>query len=240
MTSPVLCKGIDSVGDVRTLSVSTSGELNISSGGSALATEATLATLSGNVTACDTGSVTIASSALPSGASTESTLSAMSAKITTYNTGSVTIASSALPSGASTESTLSSMSAKLPASLGQKTPALSLSSVSPSASSQDSLSVATTSSDTSVSKDTSGYDSVGVIVESSASDTKAGLEWSHDNSNWFFVEQASVVSSVSPADSGTAQNCLYFKVGVLAKYVRVHVYNPDVATASVEVLSNLA
>lgn len=240
MTSPVLCKGIDSVGDVRSLSVSTSGELNISSGGSALATETTLATLSGNVTACDTGNVTISSSVLPSGASSEATLSTLDGKVTACDTGDVTVSTCALPSGASSESTLSAMSAKLPASLGQKTPALSLSSVSPSASSQDSLSVATTSSDTTVSKDTAGYESIGVIVESSASDTKAGLEWSHDNSNWFFVEQAQTVSSVSPADSGTAQNSLYFKVGVLAKYVRVHVYNPDVATASVEVLVNLA
>ena len=115
-----------------------------------------------------------------------------------------------------------------------------MSSVSPSVSSQDSLSVATTSSDTSVSKDTGGYDSIGVIVESSASDTKASLEWSHNNSDWFFVESASTVASVSPADSGTAQNTLYFKVGVLAKYVRVHVYNPNVASASVKVLVNLA
>lgn len=66
------------------------------------ATEATLSTLNGKVTACNTGAVTVAASALPSGAATEATLSALNAKITAANTGAVVIASSALPSGAAT------------------------------------------------------------------------------------------------------------------------------------------
>ena len=62
--------------------------------------------LNSKVVACDTSSVTIASSALPSGAATEATLSALDAKVTAVDTSSVTIASSALPSGAATEATL--------------------------------------------------------------------------------------------------------------------------------------
>jgi len=62
--------------------------------------------LDAKVTACNTNSVTIASSALPSGAATEATLSALNTKVTAVDTSSVTIASSALPSGAATEATL--------------------------------------------------------------------------------------------------------------------------------------
>ena len=229
MTTPVLCKGIDTNGDILSLALKNDGSLNVSSSGGALATETTLASMNGKITSCDTSAL-----------ATEATLASMNGKITACDT-----------SALATEATVSAMSAKLPASLGQATAANSLSVVLSSdnntvsmitatASSQDSLSVATASSDTSVSKDTAGYERAGIIVKSSASDTKAGLEWSHDNSTWFFVEQAQTVSSISPADGGTAQNSLYFKVGVLAKYFRVHVYNPDVATASVEVLVNLA
>lgn len=66
-------------------------------------------------------SVTIGSSALPTGAATETTLSSLNGKVTAVNTGAVVVSSSALPTGAATETTLSAMSAKLPATLGQKT-----------------------------------------------------------------------------------------------------------------------
>jgi len=66
------------------------------------ATETTLSSLNGKVTACDTGAVTVASSALPTGAATESTLSSLNGKVTACNTGNVTVSSSALPTGAAT------------------------------------------------------------------------------------------------------------------------------------------
>lgn len=47
---------------------------------SGAATESTLSTLNGKVTACNTGAVVVSSSALPSGAATESTLSTLSGK----------------------------------------------------------------------------------------------------------------------------------------------------------------
>ena len=69
--------------------------------------------LDGKVTACNTGNVTIASSALPTGAATESSLSSIDGKVTACNTGAVVVSSSALPSGAATESTLSTLNTKV-------------------------------------------------------------------------------------------------------------------------------
>lgn len=77
---------------------------------SGAATEATLSTLNGKVTACNTGAVVVSSSALPTGAATETTLAAASAKLpatlgqkTSANSMAVVIASdqSALPVAAS-------------------------------------------------------------------------------------------------------------------------------------------
>lgn len=79
------------------------------------ATETTLSTLNGKVTAVDTGNVTVASSALPTGAATEATLSALNGKVTAVDTGAVTVAASALPTGAATEATLSSLNGKVTA-----------------------------------------------------------------------------------------------------------------------------
>jgi hypothetical protein len=79
------------------------------------ATESTLSTLNGKVTAVNTGAVVISSSALPTGAASESTLSALNTKVTACNTGAVVVSSSALPTGAATEATLSSLSAKVAA-----------------------------------------------------------------------------------------------------------------------------
>ena len=68
-----------------------------------------LDSLDGKVTACNTGAVTVASSALPTGASTLSEqqtqttkLTSLDGKVTACDTGSVTVASSVLPTGAST------------------------------------------------------------------------------------------------------------------------------------------
>ncbi len=86
---------------------------------SALATQATLSSIDGHITACNTGAVVVSSSALPAGACTESTLSSLNGKVTACDTGSIsgTVAVSAvagnvacthaslpLPSGASTAS----------------------------------------------------------------------------------------------------------------------------------------
>jgi len=162
-----------------------------------------------------------------------------------------------LPAGASTSAlqttgntAITTMSGKLPASLGSKTSSASLSvtmssdkgaidvnSVIASVSSDSgSIAISGGASDTSQSKDTAGYTSVGVIVTSDQTDTKAGLEWSHDNVTYHAVEQGVTIPSV--VGLSATENVTYFKVGVLAKYVRVHV--KATTACSAKVLINLA
>jgi hypothetical protein len=222
-TQPVLIKGIDSSNNVLPVSLSATGEMNIAS--------ASGLTVSGSVDVGNfpaTQPVSAVSLPLPAGASTSALQSA-------------------------TNSGIADMSVKLPLSLGSKSSATSLSitmssdespidvnSVIASASSSDSLTIATLATDVSVSKLTSGFTSVGVIVESTTAEVKTSLQWSHDNMNWYQVESRQSLSTITDASGSNGQNTLYFKVGVLAKYVRVQVYNPDAASASVKVLVNLA
>ena len=205
MTTPVLCRGIDSNGDVLSMSLSASGEMNIASA-SAL-------------------SVTAAALPLPSGASTSA--------LQTTNTAAITAMSGKLP--ASLGSTTSA--ASLSVTISSDEPAINVTSVIASASSDSgSLSISGAGSDTSQSKDTAGFTSVGVIVTSDQTDTKAGLEWSHDNVTYHAVEQGLTIPSV--VGLSATENVIYFKVGVLAKYVRVHVKATTACVA--KVLVNLA
>jgi hypothetical protein len=141
-----------------------------------------------------------------------------------------------------------------PASLGSKTsagslsitmssdePPIDVSSVIASASSSDSLTIGFGATDVSVSKDTAGFTSVGCIIESTTASIKTSLQWSHDNTNWYQVESRQSLSTITDASDSNGQNTLYFKVGVLAKYVRVQCHNPELAgSATVKVLVNLA
>lgn len=222
-TQPVLIKGVDAFNNVLPVSLSATGEMNIAS--------ASGLSVSGSVNIDNfpvEQPVSAVSLPLPTGASTSDLQSA-------------------------TNSGIADMSAKLPLSLGSKSSAESLSitmssdespidvnSVIASASSSDSLTIATLATDVSVSKDTAGFTSVGCIVESTTAVVKTSLQWSHDNMNWYQVESRQSLSTITDASDSNGQNTLYFKVGVLAKYVRVQCYNPDEATASVKVLVNLA
>lgn len=58
----------------------------------------TLSAINGKITACDTGAVVVAGSALPTGASTEATVAALNAKVTAVNTGAVVVASGSITS----------------------------------------------------------------------------------------------------------------------------------------------
>ncbi len=220
MTTPVLCRGMDSNGDVLSMSLSTSGAMNIASA-SALDVSGSSISVS-NLPA--TQAVSAVSLPLPSGAST-------SGLQTTGNTA------------------ITTMSGKLPASLGSKTsatslsitmssdePAIDVNSVIASVSSEASLTILAGASDTTTFKDTAGYTSVGVIATSTQTDTKVGLEWSHDNSTYYAVEQGLTIPSV--IGLGATENVSYFKVGVLAKYVRVHI--KATTACSSKVLINLA
>ena len=84
------------------------------------ATEATLSSLNGKVTAVDTGSVTVVSSALPTGAATETTLA--------------TLATEATVSTLATESTLSALNNKVTLGAGLNTSAIRVVQASDSAS----------------------------------------------------------------------------------------------------------
>ena len=69
--------------------------------------------IDGKIVACNTGSVVVSSSALPSGAASESSLAALNGKIVSCDTGSVVVSSSALPSGAASESSLAALNGKI-------------------------------------------------------------------------------------------------------------------------------
>ena len=74
---------------------------------------ASLSSMDSKLVTCDTGSVVVSSSALPTGAASESSLAALNAKITACDTSSVSVASSALPSGAASESSLAALNGEV-------------------------------------------------------------------------------------------------------------------------------
>ena len=221
-TQPVLIKGIDSSNNVLPVSLSASGEVNIASA-SALDVSGTISVDNFPITQA----VSATALPLPAGASTSALQTAGNTEITT-------------------------MSGKLPATLGSKTSATSLSVTMSSdegpidvsfasASSTQTLSIGFGATSTSTAKDTAGYTSVGVIVESSTASIKTSIQWSHDNTNWYQVESRQSLSTITDASDSNGQNTLYFKVGVLAKYARVQCHNPEIAgSADVKVLVNLA
>ncbi len=128
--------GKDSSGNLRALSVSTTGVLNVAATAlplpSGAATEATLAAMSAKLPAslgiklaAGSLSIVLASDGilpLPSGAATEAkqdtgntSLASIDSKIVACNTGAVVVSSSALPSGAATEGTLATLNGKVTA-----------------------------------------------------------------------------------------------------------------------------
>ena len=121
----LLVYGFDGVNNQK-IATNTLGVLSANILASALptgaATDATLASLSAKVTACNTGAVTVSASALPTGAATDATLTSINGKITAVNTGAVTVSSSVLPTGAATsaaqttaQSSFTSIDGKIPA-----------------------------------------------------------------------------------------------------------------------------
>lgn len=224
-TTPVLIKSTDSSNNVLPVSLSSTGEVNIAAASSLSVTSTTLAL--------------------------ETTASAMSAKLPA-TLGQKAKASSLAVTLASDEDTLATSSAQLPSSLGQTTKAAStsvtlasdqgaitVSSTLSAASSSDSLTITSGSTDTSVSKDTAGYSKIGVVLESDKTDTEAQIKWSHDDVTYYAVESKQVVTSTADVGGGSAINSLYYILNPIAKYVRVDVKNPDIASATVKVLVNL-
>ncbi len=211
-TQPVLIKSTDSSNNVLPVSLSATGEVNIAAASTLATSSAQLPTTIGQTTKSASLAVTLASD----------------------------------------EDTLATSSAQLPSTLGQTTKsgstsvtiasdqgALTVSSTLSAASSSDSLTIASSSTDTSVSKDTAGYSKIGVVLESDKTDTEAQIKWSHDDVTYYAVESKQVVTSTADVGGGAAINSLYYILSPIAKYVRVDVKNPDIASATVKVLVNL-
>lgn len=93
------------------------------------ATETTLADVktAAEALAADPPTATLQASIATLLSAIDALLTSLDGKTTVVNTGAVTVAGSALPTGAASETTLAAQSAKLPASLGIKTAANSLS-----------------------------------------------------------------------------------------------------------------
>ena len=220
-TQPVLIKAVDASNNVLPVSVSATGEVNIASA-SALG-------ISGSVTVDNfptTQAISATSLPLPNNAS-----------------------SSVLQTAGN--SSLASLDGKLPASLGSKTsaaslsitlssdePAIAVSSTLSASSVEDTIaSLGAGSTDTGTAFDTSGYTSVGVIAESTQSDGQLQLKWSHDGASFFQVEEPSSLSTISEIGGGASQNTAYLSVKPIAKYVDFK--NTALASANVKVLVNL-
>jgi len=227
-TAPVLCKGVDSSNNVLPVSLSSTGEVNIAAA-SALSVSGTVDV--GNFPSEQAVSATALP--LPTGAAT-------SVLQGTANTSLGTIAGDTTSIDGKTPSLGQAvMAASVPVVIAQNQSAITVSSTQSAASSSNTLSIASGGTDTTVSKDTAGYSKIGIVCESDKGDTEVQLKWSHDGSTYYAVEEKSIVSSISDVGGGSAINSLYFLVSPLAKYVRVHVKNPNVATADVKVLVNL-
>ena len=105
--SLLLCKDVAN-SKLRELEVDSNGLLKVDKVDvSALATESSVTALSAKITACDTGEVSVSSSALPYGAATSAIqnlgntiLSTLDGKVAACDTGAVVVSSSALPAGA--------------------------------------------------------------------------------------------------------------------------------------------
>lgn len=220
MTTPVLIKGIDSNGDVRVASLSTSGEMNIAA--------ASALSVTGSSVSVDNFPATQAISAV----SLPLAPLASTSTLQTTNTAAITTMSGKLPATLGSKTSATSLSI----TMSSDEPAIDVNSVIASASSEGSLTISGGASDTTQFKDTAGYTSVGVIVTSDQTDTQTGLEWSHDNVTYYAVEQGVAIGSV--AGLGATENITYFKVGVLAKYVRAHVKATTACTS--KVLINLS
>lgn len=227
-TQPVLCKGVDSSNNVLPVSLSSTGEVQIASASSL--------TVAGSVSVSNfpaTQAVSAASLPLPSGAAT-------SALQGTANTSLGTIAGDTTSLDSKTPALgQAAKSASVPVVIASDQGTITVSSTQSATSSSDSLTISSGATDTSVSKDTAGFSKVGIVCESSQTDTEVQLKWSHDGSTYYAVEEKSTTSAITDVGGGTTVNTLYFLVSPLAKYVRVHVKNPNAGSASVKVLVNL-
>ncbi len=213
----------------RVLEVDSSCKLSVNDA----TAQSTLSLMNGKITTCDTSSITVTSSALPTGGATaanqvniindtssistdastiSSEISGMNLKITACDTSNIEVVSSSLPSGASTSllqssanSTLSDIDSKLGGTL--------TTSSGVSRNSGD-LAVASsvTSGDVSSSVDANSYKNIAVFGNLGASGD-VEIQVSNDNSNWYNSDKQ-IWSNYSSYD-------LYGSFQCDARYIRV-------------------
>ncbi len=194
---------------------------------SALATQATLSSIDGHITACNTGAVVVSGSALPAGAATESTISALNGKVTACDTGSIsgTVAVSAvagnvacthaslpLPSGAATSalqtagnSSLADLAACVSAnkvSVSSVPATISASHLYMWGDASAGESVSNGSDQFSDSVDVDAISKLAIYGSSSNFADEFEVQLSHNNSNWFELTSAFVQVDYSTGHFG--------------------------------------
>ena len=219
------------IGDGTTLAgVTVSNELKVSDATLAakdFATQTTLAALNTKVTAVDTGSVTVASSALPTGAATESTLSTLNGKVTACNTGSVTISSSALPTGAATDGKLDTLIAKdfatqtTLAALNTKVTACNTGAVTVSSSALPTGAATDAKLDTLIAKDFATQTTLAAILAKLASGTVIG----DVNVNRLDIKNTAYVDFSSTSLPGNATNPVQLVASLSAAIKQIQVFD---------------
>jgi len=239
MSQQTLIKGLASGNITVPFSCSSTGEMNIATssaldvnpitGASTSALQTTgnssLSSIDSTLSAftCDTSSVTVSSSVLPTNASTSALQSTGNSSLSSIDTKTPSLGQAV-------------KSSSVPVTLASDQGALSVEGSSTSTS--QTLAVAATTKTESTTLDTDGFKRIGYIVYTTGTGSFAQLEWSHDSSNWYHVESRSALASVSDAQGSSAQVVHYFTVDCLAKYVRVGVYNSTASPLTHEIIAN--
>ena len=217
---------------LRELECDASGNLKVNTVDvSSLATEGTLASVLADTnivaegfTACDTGAVVVSSSALPAGAALESSLSSLNGKVSACNTGAVIVAGSALPAGAALESSLAIVAGAVNSGVMQvSAPAAASASHSQVYTAQSIVSGTTVKS---TAKDIDLLKSICIFGNSSVSSGEVQIEVSHNNSDWYELNNHYLPVDMSSGDFGIQLDCS-------AKYVRLSRANSSGSTETI-------
>jgi hypothetical protein len=101
------------------------------------------------------------------------------------------------------------------------------------------LSISTVTSSDSTALETTSYNHFSVIVFSDVADQQVQVQWSQDGTNYYQTSAYLGTIVVNDETNANPQNILAIDGVVLAKWMKVAVYNPSGGTASVDVLVNL-
>ena len=188
------------------------------------ALESSLSSLNGKVSVCNTGAVVVSSSALPAGAALESSLASLNGKVSACNTGAVIVAASALPSGAATEASMAIVAGAVNSGVMQ----VSAHAAVPASHTQVWTAQGIVNSTTvkSTAKDIDSLKSICIFGNSSVSSGEVQIEVSHNNSNWYELNNHYLPVDMSSGDFGIQIDCS-------AKYVRLSRANSSGSTETI-------